>query len=125
PDASIATRKINEEPPGWSTGGAGAARMRRRGALWVGAALIVVAGASGAIWRRTRNEPAEHPADPASSVAASERSDAAPPEESEKTGSSAARKTAGAPGAPSTDIGARTVTGAQAQAHVRILANPE
>ena len=55
--SAVATRRMKEDPAGWSTGDRRAARRRRLGTLGAGAALFVIAGASGVFLRRKLEEP--------------------------------------------------------------------
>jgi serine/threonine-protein kinase len=125
---AAATRKMNEEAAGWSTGGRTSARRRRR-ELWAGAALIAVGAASGAAWRRSRVEPVERAPERASIVPNSAGFDAAAvhDESTKAVVEAGTRESKEEENSASleTDSRAGAATGAQAPAHFRILANPE
>jgi serine/threonine-protein kinase len=120
-----ATRRMSEEAPGWSTG-KGATRMRRRSALWAALGFLVVAGASGAIWRRTQVDAPATVADATPPARAVEADAAvAPPEDP----NAPAETTAPADAAPLPSAEPFVRTSGEptndAPAHFRILANPQ
>jgi serine/threonine-protein kinase len=119
-----ATRRMSEEAPGWSTG-KGATRMRRRSALWVGLGFLVVAGASGAIWRRTQVDRPATVSDPAPLAARTAEADAAIA--SMEDANAPAETIAPAETAPPIEPVVRTSgePTSDAPAHFRILANPQ
>jgi serine/threonine-protein kinase len=129
-----ATRRMNDEAPGWSTGQA-AARRRRRSALWAGGALLAIAAASGALWRRTPSTTASNADDTATTSRRATDVDAASAvdETTDAAAAAPAEPEAGALGqadaATTATVGSNarpaTEPGSDAPAHLRILANPQ
>ncbi len=130
--ADVATRRMNDEAASWSTGDQRAAH-RRRGTLWAALALLIVAAASGAIWRRSIVEtPAPNPG-PSSRASTSEgtatatgdgasvsvREEVLAPSASE----GASGTNAGEGSNRATQVGSAVAN--DAAAHLRILANPQ
>jgi hypothetical protein len=120
---------MNEEAA-WSTG-KDAARRRRRGALWAGAALLAIAAASGAMWLRA---PATTPSNAYGPVAGltvdaaavtDDGADAAAGTASESNAFAAARADAAAPAPVEPIARPGTEPANEAPAHFRILANPQ